>query len=267
MSHWVDGQPSEWVDVRDRGLQYGDGCFETLICRDGRLQSLERHLARLQRGLATLGITAPPASQLQAQLAIAAVSEPGSGIVKLIVTRGVATTRGYRPQGDTQATIIVGRYPLTAAPAALRVEVSAVSLGHNPLLAGIKHLNRLEQVLAQRQLGAECDEVIMLDPAGNAVCGSMSNLFVVTAGGLVTPRLDRCGVAGIMRSRVFDGARALSIPLVEAEVPLSQLLAAPGVGMSNVRLGLCPVTRLAGRELPVDERVWAIRHWIDAHAG
>ena len=267
MTHWVDGQLSGVIDVRNRGLHYGDGCFETMICVDGRLRWLDRHLARLHRGLAALDIVAPLASTLQAQLETAALSESGSAIVKLVVTRGIATARGYRPLGDAQPSIIVGRHPLSVAPAALRVEISNVSLGHNPLLAGIKHLNRLEQVLAQRQLGAECDEVIMLDQAGNAVGGSMSNLYVVTVGGVVTPRLDRCGVAGIMRSQVLDGARALSIPLAEAEVPMAQLLTAPGIWMSNVRMGLKPVTRLAGRELPVDERLTAIRQWIDAHAG
>jgi 4-amino-4-deoxychorismate lyase len=267
VSFWVDGQPATAIDVRDRGLHYGDGCFETMIVAEGRLRWLDRHLARLQRGTAALGIALPEAALLRAQLQTAAASEPGVGIVKLIVTRGIALTRGYRPEDDARATIIVSRHPFTPAPAALRVELSSVSLGHNALLAGIKHLNRLEQVLAQRQLGPDCDEVIMLDQAGNAVCGSMSNLYLVHDDGLLTPRLDRCGVAGVMRSLVMDGARALAIPLVESTVSVPQLLAAQGLWMSNVRMGLRAVTRLAGRALPVDQRLAAIGQWIDAHAG
>jgi 4-amino-4-deoxychorismate lyase len=266
VSVWVNGQPATAIDAADRGLHYGDGCFETIVVADGRLRSLDRHLARLQRGCGTLGIGLPDAALLQCWLQVAADSAPGSGIVKLIVTRGIATGRGYRPRGNEQATVVVSRHPLPPALDSLRVKVSAVRLGHNPLLAGIKHLNRLEQVLAQRQLGADSDEVIMLDQAGNAVCGSMSNLFIVNAGGLVTPRLDRCGVAGIMRSWVIDGARELSIPLVETEVSLAQLLAAPALFMSNVRLSLCSVSELDGQTLPLDPRVALLRRWIDVHA-
>jgi 4-amino-4-deoxychorismate lyase len=265
MSTWVDGQAATTIDVRNRGLHYGDGCFETMLVVDGRLRSVTRHLARLQRGLQVLGITAPDFVWLQAQLQVAAASESGPGIVKLIVTRGSAMARGYKPQVGERATVIISRHAWSPPPATLQVEISGVSMGHNRLLAGIKHLNRLEQVMAQQQLGPECDEVIMQDQAGHAICGSMTNLFIVTASGLLTPRLDLCGVAGIMRSLAMDGARALSIPIAEADVPLPQLLAAPGLWLCNVRLGVRAVTRLAGRELAVDQRLEAVRHWIDAH--
>ena len=262
----MNGEPALAVSAQDRGLQYGDGVFESLVCRGGRPLWLDRHLARLRRGLDVLGIAAPAAAELDESVRRAAACEPGMGIVKLIVTRGPATARGYRAQGDERATTIVSRHPYAPPPAALRVALSAVRLGHNRLLAGIKHLNRLEQVLAQRQLSPDCDEVIMLDEAGRAICGSMSNLFLARGDALVTPRLERCGIAGVMRTLVFEAARAQAIPVEEADVGLDELQAAGALALCNVRLGLTPVIRFEGRALGIDPRFTAIRRWIDAHA-
>jgi 4-amino-4-deoxychorismate lyase len=263
---WVNGVATRAVDALDRGLQFGDGCFETLSCVAGKVRWLAQHLIRLRTGCRALQIALPSDAWLQECLLQASVAQTRC-LLKLTVTRGIATARGYRPSGEEQCTVIVARHPWPEAVVApLRVELSAVQLGHNALLAGIKHLNRLEQVLAQRQLGPGCDEVVLRDQAGQVICGSMSNLFICEASGLLTPDLRLCGVLGIVRAQVLAAATSLSIPVRTAPVSLATLQAAPACFFTNVRLGVCPAASFQGRMLAVDARVTALQRWVDAHA-
>jgi 4-amino-4-deoxychorismate lyase len=123
--------------------------------------------------------------------------------------------------------------------------VCRTRFGDNPALAGIKHLNRLEQVLAQ----SEWDEPaifdgLMMDQRGRVVSGTRSNLFLVTARGLVTPSLERCGVAGTARATVIERCTALGIPVVEREIRWRELADAQGLFVTNALVGLLPVSRV-----------------------
>ena len=189
-------------------------------------------------------------------------------IVKLIVTRGIVAARGYRPSGSEQPTLLAMFYPWPAATAdAFDVTISPVLLGENPLLAGLKHLNRLEQVLAQQSLAdSAASEALMLSSSGNVICGSMSNLFLCEEAALVTPRLDTCGVAGIMRGLVIDAASDLGVPVHIETVSLERLQAATALFVSNVRLGLQAVSHIGGRTLRVDSRMIPLRDRIYAHS-
>jgi 4-amino-4-deoxychorismate lyase len=254
------------ISSDDRGLHYGDGLFETVTCVHGQPRWLARHLARLRLGCERLGIAMPDQALLQAKIAALADGQARC-LVKLIVTRGVATARGYRPSGAEVPTLVVQLYPWPA-PAAGRftVDVSPVRLGENPLLAGLKHLNRLEQVLAQQQAGiAGVSETLMRASSGGVICGSMSNLFLCEATALITPGVEQCGVAGVMRSLVMDAARAVALPLHVAAVSPERLHAAPAAFVTNVRLGLQSVGTLERRELAVDPRVLKLQDWIHAH--
>ena len=254
------------ISSDDRGLHYGDGLFETISSVDGQPRWLARHLARLRLGCQKLGIAMPEQALLQAEIATAAAGQSRC-LVKVIVTRGVATVRGYRPSGAEVPTLVVQLYPWLA-PAAGRftVDVSPVRLGENPLLAGLKHLNRLEQVLAQQQAGiAGVSETLMRASSGGVICGSMSNLFLCEAAALITPGLEQCGVAGIMRSLVIDAARALAMPLQVEAVSPERLQAAPAAFVTNVRLGLKAIDNLGRRDLATDERVAKLQDWIHAH--
>jgi 4-amino-4-deoxychorismate lyase len=261
----VNGAPLATVGVSDRGLHYGDGVFETMICSGGRARWFDRHWQRLMLGCQRLHMTGPDLATIRAEIeALAGGAEPC--IVKLIVTRGPALARGYQPTGKEQPTRILLRYPWSAPPTSLRLGFSAVSLGENAALAGIKHLNRLEQVLARQQAGGSLDEVVMRSQSGLPTCGSMSNLFVCEAGMLLTPDLNRCGVAGVMRSLVIDAAHALGLELQIAALDAARLRAAPGLFMTNVRWGLKTVREFEGRTMPEDRRVIALQEWINAQA-
>jgi len=263
----VDGKPTHSVACTDRGLQYGDGLFETISCREGRPRWLPLHFERLRSGLARLRLPFGAFDALQAEIVSLAAQQPRC-LVKVIVTRGAATRRGYAPAGDEQPTRIVSRHewPATnACTAEFRVGLSEVRLGVNPMLAGLKHLNRLEQVLAQ-QACAETglQEVLMLSATGQLISGSMSNVFFADDKGLVTPELRECGVAGVMRRVVLQSAAAAGIVVRVVPVELSVLSDAREAFITNVRLGVQSVGWLDGRAMPSDDYAQRLRRQIDA---
>ncbi|HEY6452868.1 MAG TPA: aminodeoxychorismate lyase [Steroidobacteraceae bacterium] len=265
---WINGRAALELSSADRGLHYGDGLFETITCVGGRPRWLPLHLERLRRGCERLGLPFVAFAPLQAEIGALAAG-PERCIVKLILTRGVARRRGYRPAGDETPTRILTRYDWPqserAAEQGFRVAISGVRLGINPLLAGIKHLNRLEQVLAQAaMLDAPLDEVLMLSSAGRVIGGSMSNVFFAGEAGLFTPALQECGVAGIMRELVCAAAAQRGEPVQVRPVEAEELQQVREAFVTNVRWGVQPIATLEGRTLPCRARALELRSLIDA---
>jgi 4-amino-4-deoxychorismate lyase len=223
-------------------LQYGDGLFETMRVHRGQPRFLEYHLERLFAGCRRLKITGPSQQKLHSELTRIA-AQRREGILKLIVTRG-AGTRGYRPTGRERCTRIVTLHTLpravrTGAAMPVRVRLCATRLGVNPRLAGLKTLNRLESVLARAEwLDARIWEGLMRDDDENIVCGTMSNVFVKRGSTLVTPLLDRCGVAGVMRRWILESAADLRLEVTERRLRWQDLSAAEEVFMSNAVVGV-----------------------------
>ena len=260
----INGRRQDLWSVHDRGLQYGDGLFETLSCVGGRPRWFDRHLARLALGCERLGIPAPDGALLRAEVQALLGAAPRA-MIKIILTRGVATARGYRPVGDEQPTRIVSAHEWIArANPEFRLGLTAVPLGVNSRLAGLKHLNRLEQVLAQREAAERgLQEVLMRSSAGEVVCGSMSNLFVCRGGELLTAPVTQCGVAGVMRALVLEAAPRLGIAVRIAPLSERDVDAATALFVTNVRLGLQPVHWYQGRRLELDERGVRLQELID----
>jgi 4-amino-4-deoxychorismate lyase len=260
---WINGRATDLLSSADRGLQYGDGVFETITCIDGRPRWLAQHLQRLRRGCERLQLRFEAFDDLGREIAAQAAAGESRCIVKLIVTRGPALQRGYAPQGDEEPTRILTRHEWPAPAAApgtqgFRVALSGVRLGINPLLAGLKHLNRLEQVLARNAMrGAALEEVLMLSSSGQVIGGSMSNVFFGNHTGLVTPQLRECGVEGIMRGLVCEAAGRAGVPLEVRAVEVGELAQVREAFVTNVRWGLQSITQLEGRPLPS-------RHWAQA---
>jgi 4-amino-4-deoxychorismate lyase len=248
MSCWVNGIPGASVSAADRGLQYGDGLFETMAVRQGRIALLERHLARLARGCERLGIDGVPVEELSREL-MRAAGEPAVGVIKLIVTRG-PQGRGYRPGRQLLPTRIITTYPAPEYPSdwartGVQLRICATRLAEQPQLAGLKHLNRLEQVLARREWSSSVpQDGLMLDTAGRVIGGTMCNVFARIAGQLVTPSVERCGVAGVMRESVLALAESRGIDCLQRELPLDELLEAQEIFLTNVLIGIWPVTRI-----------------------
>lgn len=253
MTSRVDGQESETVALSDRGLQYGDGLFETILVRGGHPRLMEAHEQRLLRSAAILGISlesAPLRCRIRDFLHTEAGSRPvGDGIVKVLVTRG-SGGRGYRPPADPSPRLILQWHALPSGIQKQREEGIAVQLCRhpvsiNPALAGLKHLNRLDQVLASRELTPPFEEGIMCDPDGHIVEGTRSNLFLVRDGVLQTPSLQRCGVGGIMKAEVVRQASLSAIPVQEIEAEPAALAQAREIFITNSIIGIVPVIRVA----------------------
>lgn len=231
----------------DRGLAYGDGLFETMRVHRGTVPWWDAHWARLQRGAGRLRLRLPEARQVREEAAALFAddsSDDGDGVLKLIVTRG-SGGRGYAPPPDMEPTWLLSRHALPpAAPAGgLRARWCETRLASQPLLAGIKHCNRLEQVLARAEcVEAGTDDGLMQDDDGNAVAATSANLFVLRDGHWLTPMLDRCGVAGVCRAQLLVPLQAR-----EARLDVATVEAADAVFLCNAVRGILPLAGLGAR--------------------
>ena len=248
----INGRTTDCLTSADRGLLYGDGLFETIAVKDGVVCHWQQHLQRLQAGCARLGIE-PVDEALLAEESRQLVEGVSGAVLKIIITRG-SGGRGYRVPGQAAPTRILQLhdwpdFPVACAEHGVAVRVCHTRLGHNPALAGIKHLNRLEQVLARQEWDdADIMEGLLLDSDGNLVEGTMSNLFLVRDGVLQTPDLHRCGVAGIMRTRVLGMADQLSIRADICQLAIEDLHAAGEIFICNSLIGIWPVIALDARD-------------------
>ena len=243
----------------NRGLHYGDGLFETIACVSGRPRFLPLHLERLDLGCQRLQIRTPDLNELRAEI-VEMASATERAIIKVIVTSGDAVSRGYVRSGQERATRITIRYRWPDADAAqlhdgVMVRTLTFRLGENPWLAGLKHCNRLEQVLARSELAADAAffDGVLYSSSGNLVSGTLSNVFLVREGSLLTPRVDRCGVAGVMRRVVLREAIRAGIAVNECELRADDLNNAQEVFLTNALIGIRAVRKLDARELPPGE--------------
>lgn len=249
---WVNGRAGGSLSPAERGLHYGDGLFETIACLEGRPRFLGLHLERLGRGCARLGIAGPSPAELRREI-LAVAAGAGRAVVKVLLTRGPAAARGYGTTGAEQPTRLTLRYPWEEEDPRLgaqgvRVRTAALRLAESPALAGLKHLNRLEQVLARREWSdAGIAEALMFSSGGRLISGVMSNVFLVQDGTLRTPRLDRCGVAGIMRQVVLREAARAGIACEETGVDAADLAGASELFLTNALVGVRPVCAVDGR--------------------
>jgi 4-amino-4-deoxychorismate lyase len=249
----VNGFRGDMLSPLDRGLHFGDGLFETIACVSGRPRFLTWHLERLAAGCQRLKIELHGFDDIRAEVR-ELTRDVDRAIVKVIVSRGVAIARGYARTGSERATRITVRYPWPHEDAGQLhdgavVRTLTTRLGENPLLAGLKHCNRLEQVLARQEWSeyGDIQEGILFSASGKLACGTMSNVFLVRDAGLLTPRMDLCGVSGVMRRAVLDQARRAGIPAKECVLHAEDLLAAEELFLTNALIGIRPVRILDDR--------------------
>ncbi|MCI0399909.1 MAG: aminodeoxychorismate lyase [Gammaproteobacteria bacterium] len=250
----INGAPGDCIAVNDRGLHYGDGLFETIPVVNGEPLCWERHVDRLRHGCERLRITSPNECLLFNE-ALRVCAAMKRGILKIILTRG-SSDRGYRAPIDATATRIIADYPWPNYPEhyytyGVTVRLCETRLSQNKQLAGIKHLNRLEQVLARSEWNdAAVAEGLMLDSQDYVIEGTMTNLFMVSGQTLITPELSLCGVAGIMRSLVIETAPVLGMTAKVAQLRLDDLNAANEIFLCNSVIGIWAVRRFIKREYP-----------------
>lgn len=243
----VNGAPPKASVLLSRALHYGDGVFRTLLRFEGRWLDFDRHYVKLVQDCRVLGLDPPHVGQLEAELESLGGGRSQPVVGKIILARSGAG-RGYAPTSRQCERILLRyaapRYPQSCWSEGVAAITSPVVLGSQPMLAGVKHLNRLENMLAARNWPQGVQEALMCDAAGALVCGSRSNLFWVQGGRLLTPRLAGCGVAGMMRAKVLDAARALGLQAEMAEAPPAQLMQASEAFLCNSLIGIWPLKRL-----------------------
>ena len=258
----VDGQPQDVVSALDRGLLYGDGLFETIRFVGAAAPLWPRHMQRLARSCERLRLPMPDPALLWRETQ-AARGDMAQAVLRITLTRGVGA-RGYAMPAAPRVTRIVAAFPMPTLEAApyrdgVHLHLCETRLAEQPRLTGIKHLNRLEQVLAR----AEWDdpaiaEGLLCDVHGNAISATAANLFAVVGGVPVTPSLDRCGVAGVLRAELLQ-----ALPRVEVrDLPLRECLEADELFLSSSVRGILPVQAAGTRMFapgPVARAMQA--HW------
>lgn len=247
----INGEEKETISAFDRGIQYGDGLFETMAVLNGKIPLWDLHWERLNKGCEQLSIISPGKEILEKEIAtLCADKDENQFIIKIIITRGVGE-RGYRFSGVQNTTRIISCFPLVDYPMSYQTDGVTVrycetTLSENKKLAGIKHLNRLEQVLARNEWDTDdYQEGLMLTTQGHIIDGTMSNLFAVKDKKVFTPDLSLCGVSGVMRKTIINLAKELELPVYEKTFTKSELEDADELFLTNSLFGIWPVKKIA----------------------
>jgi 4-amino-4-deoxychorismate lyase len=263
----INGLFSESVSVQDRGLHYGDGVFETIAVRNGTPLCWEAHYQRLQAGCNRLGMHCPSMELLGSEIRQLPVTDPRC-VLKIMVTRG-SGGRGYRPSApEAVPTRILGLYPWPDFPPeyvsdGIKARICSTRLGQSPQLAGIKHLNRLEQVLARGEWDdPDIAEGLMLDTHDAVIEGTMSNLFCVKDDVLITPDLSSCGIAGIIRGCILELSLQLKMQISIRTFTATELYAADELFLCNSVIGVWPIREIEQRTFAIGPRTRKIRELL-----
>lgn len=246
MTSLVNGERVNHTSVNDRGLLYGQTVFETIVVDQGKALLLEAHLARLNLGAKTLGI---PCDMALLRQEIDALSvDLARNIIRVTLTMGEGA-RGYLNPVAAQSMRIITTHPFPTLrkehwQQGITLGVADIRLADQPALAGIKHGNRLEQIIARSQWHAEWQEALLLDQHEQVIEATQSNVFIVNDARLLTPRLDKSGVAGVMREFVLNHANKIGVSVEIVSLSLADVLAAEQVFLTNSVIGLWPVKHL-----------------------
>ena len=259
----VNGEISTLVSNTNRGLNFGDGLFEVLVVQNGRPRRWQGHMDRLGIGCQRLGLTMPPQSILLREVQTVSAGLV-TAVVKIIVCRGGAS-REYMPPKDQECVRIVSadRYPDGIAKLArkgVKTRICGLRLAIQPALGGMKHLNRLEQVMASAELREHgVKEGILLDRQEHVTCAVGANIFLVAEDRLLTPRLDLCGVRGVVRGQILAsfGARC-----EQRRVTLDMLQEADEVFICNTVKGIVPVTAIDELEFEIGPVTRELQTWL-----
>lgn len=242
---WVNGIPQTHVSLGDRSFQYGDGCFTTILTKQGELVYWPEHIARMEACLKVLQIPLPDWKTVLEWANQAALQDERAG-VKIHISRGIGG-RGYSPNGIEGPVVTISHFAFPSHYSLWQKDgvclgVCETRLGIQPLLAGHKHNNRLEQVLAKAEIeGTEFADAVTLNVQNHVIETTMANLFWVKDNNVYTPDLSLSGVAGVMRRKVLEFLRANSIKAEQGNFTISEMLKADEVWMCNSLLGVAPV--------------------------
>ena len=246
----VNGSFDHAISPFDRGFAYGDGVFRTMLVRNGLPECWPQHYQKLVADCAAIKIVCPSAellmSDLQQLFSVEEIAEDSVAVIKMIITRGEGE-RGYSPPAITNPLRVVIKSPLHTYPniyltEGVNLHVCTTKLATQIALAGVKHLNRLENVLARMEWkDPNIVDGIMFDDANHVIACTAANIFICNGDTLTTPKLDRCGIAGVTRQRIIDLAHLLGLTVKIQQINLAQLLSADEVLITNSIYGALQV--------------------------
>lgn len=263
----VNGVATDSVAVTDRGLAYGDGVFRTLLVEQGSPRQWPRHYRKLARDCETLTIPCPPETLLARELGHV-IDRSDDAVAKVIVTRG-SGARGYAQPHPVSPTRIIQTSPRPDYPDDFRhsgvgVHWCRTRASSQQRLAGVKHLGRLDSVLARAEWSDPAvPEGLMLDEDDHVIGGTMTNLFIVEDGSLATPLLSRCGVAGVTRERIIEAAGKHGMNCREEPITRARLLDAQAVLLVNSVIGVWQVSECSGHRWKPGDFAGCVREWLD----
>lgn len=265
LSMLINGLSKQTVSVLDRGLQYADGLFETVLVESGRAIFINEHLARLENGCQVLGFGVLNKSLIQQEIQ-QLIGNKKYGIVKIVLTRGVGE-RGFLAPSSPELTRVISfdekQQSVLSYQKNIHLTVCNTRLSQQPQLAGIKHLAQLERVLARSEwVDNSIKESLMLDTQDWVIEGTMSNIFIVKEGVLITPDLTQCGINGIMRDVIIANAIQENKPYQIKALTLSDIEQADEVFMTNSLMPVWLVSKLILKGCEVNFTAGIFCNWV-----
>lgn len=251
----INGSFNQSVSPLDRGLAYGDGVFRTLKVVDGLPVNWPLHYQKLVADCSALGIVCPSAELLMSDFQQLFTPDETKAVAKIIITRGEGE-RGYKPPAVTMPMRVMikancAEYPENYFTQGVNVYLCDTRLAEQPKLAGIKHLNRLENVLARMEWNdPEFADGLMLDTSDHVIECTAANIFARFNDTLITPKLEKCGVSGITRERIIALAYTLNLKVQISSIALSKLLTADEIIICNSLYGAWQVHELGNKSWP-----------------
>ena len=244
----INGKVFDQIEIFDRALHYGDGIFETIAIEDSKALCFDEHLNRLEKGCKKIKIPIQDKAIIKNEV-LSLVENTDRAVVKIIISRGQGG-RGYKVPDNIESTRIISLFPwpdysVEFSTSGIKTKLCNYRYVNNPVLAGIKHLNRLEQILARAEWNdKKITEGIVMNSDNYIIEGTMSNIFCITDQTLVTPDLSLCGIEGIIREKIINLADKLGLKIEIKKITLDFLLNAKEIFMCNSLIGIWPVNSI-----------------------
>ncbi len=255
----INGKKQSKLSVFDRSVQFGDGLFETCVVKDRKILFWSEHFSRLERGRKKLKINEVGSGQWLKDIAKAiSISKLDNAVVKIILSRG-ESLRGYGFDEKITPTriVIISSLP-EKVPDEYALTLCKSGYATNQILSGIKHCNRLEQVLARSDMSA--DECIMLDENGHVISTTQANIFAIKSNVILTPALDECGIEGTRREVILKIARELGMQVDVCSLSVSELLESDEVFIANSVIGIKSVSKINQQQFDQHVTTEKVKH-------
>ncbi len=266
---WINGEAVDCLFAEDRSIQYGDGFFTTISIVDHKILNWQAHWSRIKNSCQQLNIPVPAIADLKSWLNRAIESylsqqSADRAVLKIVVSRGVGGV-GYAPSSKPKLNILFYFKPHPVQSANLHAGIIAgvcKTQASINAFAGVKTLNRLENVLARQEVMENgWDEGIMLNYVDQVVCATQSNIYLVKENKIITPVIANSGVAGTTRASLYKLLQQHDWDLVEKNLSLQDVENADEIFFTNAVRGVQPVTQFADKSLNTNiannlKRLW-----------